>query len=461
MLDSTIEALRNALASRFPSVTRRDKHEIETGDLPPSISSFLVLHLERKAREELGQLDFAGLRWIDIDHANVRQCLDALAHEANEHAVVPKDEWDQCLREATRFTVEATIDPRTALVKLVFGDDEAQVPADHLISRLRRFDAHPPLRDAVADSLQRRPEDTYSRERFQSIVAKVDDLRTDGFTANDWLDELSIVCELLAEVGLPKALPAEQIAAFLAAQRCGSEARVVATAGREHITPEEAKDLIEAASPTEEPEDNLSEAQKSAPQEWSLFSQAVESGGAERERDPASVPLWKRFQKDFNAPMGSITREDRPEDRSTPPDPTTDAKAPSPDRVARPKPVTQDSDEHGERSQRPLWQQYRSSKPGSKTDNSQAPDLQELELGVLGPDAARGRGSFIDDLFGGDEKAYLDAMDELSHANTWSEASQVIADRVFKRYKVNIYSEPAVAFTNAVEARYRARRVNA
>ncbi|MBT8401918.1 MAG: hypothetical protein KJO98_15695, partial [Rhodothermia bacterium] len=276
-------------------------------------------------------------------------------------------------------------------------------------------------------------------------------------------DELSMVCDLLAEAGLAQALPTEEVAAFLAAKHCAPEAEVMAkAAGDKQITIQQAKDLIEGTTSGEAPAETPSMTQESEPQEWSLFSEAMETGAATtREKDPASVPLWKRFQTDFNAPMGSRPPEKRLTDRSTTSAPPAEAKAPSPDRVARPKPATKQTDEHGERSQRPLWQQYRSGKPGSESDDSRKPDLQELELGVLGPDAARGRNSFIDDLFGGDEKAYLEAIDDLSHASTWGEASQVIADRVFKRFKVNIYSEPAVAFTNAVEARYRARRVNA
>ncbi|MDX1430312.1 MAG: hypothetical protein R3282_08495, partial [Rhodothermales bacterium] len=111
-----------------------------------------------------------------------------------------------------------------------------------------------------------------------------------------------------------------------------------------------------------------------------------------------------------------------------------------------------------ERSQTPLWQQYRAVKPST---SKAAPDLHELELAVLGSDAAGNRRSFIGELFGGEEDAYLATIGHLARTKTWSEASQVIAEQVFKRYQINIYSEPAVAFTNAVEAKFRTRGVGA
>ncbi len=463
MLDSTIETIQSDLASRYPSSTRKGRDEIEADGLPRSISSFLVHHLERKAQDELSRLDLAGLRWIDVDDPNVRERFDIFREKALEEALVPEHEWDKCLKEATLFAVGATINPRATLTNFVFRDQDKTLSRDLLVSRLRRFEAHRHLGEAVVDSLQKRPDDTYTRERFRSLVDKVDDLRTDGFTASDWLEELSMIGDLLAEVGLPATFPAREIADFLSARRFSQEAGFVAEmASGEQISLNRAKDIIAEARSPEDQAEAKSEGNNVQPDEWTLFSDAVEKGAGARgaDGDSGSVPLWKRFQKDFNAPMGSGHTTEAA-DPPTAPTPPTPAKSPSPDRVARAKPNVTESDEHGERSQRPLWQQYRSGKTDPKSEDTKEPDLQALELGVLGPDASRGRHSFIDDLFGGDEKAYLEAMEELSHANTWGEASKIIADRVFKRFKVNIYSEPAVAFTNAVEARYRRRRVNA
>ncbi len=45
-------------------------------------------------------------------------------------------------------------------------------------------------------------------------------------------------------------------------------------------------------------------------------------------------------------------------------------------------------------------------------------------------------------------------MDVLAEAPDWSSASSIIAERVFKPHRIDIYSDVAVDFTNAVEARY-------
>lgn len=83
-----------------------------------------------------------------------------------------------------------------------------------------------------------------------------------------------------------------------------------------------------------------------------------------------------------------------------------------------------------------------------------ATDIEKL---ILGRDAAHIRDSFVSELFGGDIESYMEVLDRLKDTRDWPEASRVIAENVFKRFQVNIYSEEAVAFTNAVEARFRAQ----
>jgi hypothetical protein len=66
------------------------------------------------------------------------------------------------------------------------------------------------------------------------------------------------------------------------------------------------------------------------------------------------------------------------------------------------------------------------------------------------------RKEFIKHLFGGDAGKYATVLHTLENAGSWTEASQIIARDVFRPSRVNIYGEHAVAFTDAVEARFRA-----
>ena len=68
--------------------------------------------------------------------------------------------------------------------------------------------------------------------------------------------------------------------------------------------------------------------------------------------------------------------------------------------------------------------------------------------------AVRSRERFIHALFDKNESMYREVMDVLAEAPDWSSASSIIAERVFKPHRIDIYSDVAVDFPNAVEARY-------
>ncbi|MDQ7040049.1 MAG: hypothetical protein Q9M35_03825 [Rhodothermus sp.] len=136
--------------------------------------------------------------------------------------------------------------------------------------------------------------------------------------------------------------------------------------------------------------------------------------------EEATLPLWRRFQLQQTAPE--------------------DAQAPTIGTTPLPR-----------------WMQFYQ-KP--LTEQIPEPPTADLEREVLGETGLRNRELFITHLFRGDRAAYERVLRRLRDTPTWTEASQLIAEEVFRRYHVNIYSEPAVAFTDAVERRYRKNRAS-
>lgn len=120
----------------------------------------------------------------------------------------------------------------------------------------------------------------------------------------------------------------------------------------------------------------------------------------------------------------------------------------------------------------PLWMRFAQPADAAPAPKSAAPTrraeagppdadasaLGALERRVLGLSADERRAWFVDELFGGSEDDYRQTLDALDGAGTWTAATQIIARDVFRKHRVNIYSEPAVAFTDAVEAQMAARR---
>ena len=100
---------------------------------------------------------------------------------------------------------------------------------------------------------------------------------------------------------------------------------------------------------------------------------------------------------------------------------------------------------------------------GTAQPNGQAPHpeaepdgdaLSRLEATVLGDVHPERRAWYVENLFRGDDGDYGRVLGKLAEAASWPEATQIIGRDVFRRHRINIYSEPAIAFTDAAETRF-------
>jgi hypothetical protein len=106
----------------------------------------------------------------------------------------------------------------------------------------------------------------------------------------------------------------------------------------------------------------------------------------------------------------------------------------------------------------PLWQRLartHGDNPGATAGagGGTRQSLAHLEARVLGSDALAQRDWFVANVAGGSEAEYRRLLEDLDAAPTWADAWPVLA-RAFKTHAVDIYSEPAVALTDAAEARF-------
>ena len=135
---------------------------------------------------------------------------------------------------------------------------------------------------------------------------------------------------------------------------------------------------------------------------------------APRDAEPrAAEPLWKRF-------VAGARDADRPD---PPPPPVAPPRAPLPE--------------------------------SGPADAALSADLDRVESRALigTTDLAR-RAYFVADLFSGSEDDYRACLLAVAAAPTWTVAAEAIA-AALRAHRANIYSEAAVALTDAAEARFR------
>lgn len=84
-------------------------------------------------------------------------------------------------------------------------------------------------------------------------------------------------------------------------------------------------------------------------------------------------------------------------------------------------------------------------------------DNTEEEVKKLEEQLAGARSRFVKDIFGGSERAYEGAIEEIATLSNWRGASRYIQKEVFQRNMVDMYSESAIDFTDRLQSYFSAK----
>lgn len=363
---------------------------------PPSLLNFLDRTLERRTQLEIRDALDSAFAWFDSADAGVGGALDHLRHEAARAAWFPPDEWPRSVHHAVETTLSYLLDPTRTLVSFLFADGSDSALATDVRRRSGYFRDYSHLTRAVGAFIDKKNEDRISRHELTGVLRHVDRNIVSEFDADGWIHHMTPLVTFVSFSGLiSEGLPVAFASRFLEA--------------RGHMA---ARDAVESAA------DKARADMISVPTLTSLLrtlgagepaSEAVTPPATATQAQVEPAPLWKQFSKPTDAAI-------RPTD--APPGP-------------------------GE----PLWKTFQERAAATEPD---VPDLERQVIGTGGPDRKR----IVAELFAGDASLYRTVLARLHTAPDWTAASRILANDVYRPHAVDIYSETAVAFTNAVESRY-------
>jgi len=451
MAGSIVDDVFNRITQAFPPQHSYGPDDIAADPMPPSVAHFLEQLLQRRLDLEMRNMRAATSSWVEADHPDVHEAARSFRSALQPHLRIPAAEWERVLRRAVQRVTAYLIHPTQTLTQFAFGEEDNTRPAATLRERIRFFAPYPYLREAAKRLTER--ESSIRRTAFEATLRRADEQHTADFAAEDWmnlLDPLFALMELTSLRGIPvsflqtffqakganaivqrlQATSLEQ--GTMALSRAALRRMLLAVEGPSGDTAPADDTPTDAAQPASTTPPSPKRDAASAPPPSSSPSGQDTSNGP--------TPLWKQFQN-----VGGLSAE-----------------APSED-AAPANNVPDDA---------PLWQRFRpagtappstnasaaasdSTTPDAASEPSSDSDLAPLEQAVLGDRGPSNRTLFIRELFGGSEDDYRATLDRLRNAPNWTRASQIIAQDVFRAHQVNIYSEPAVLFTNAVEDRFR------
>jgi len=466
---SLADALSERLLDSFPADQAYTKTDWAADAMPGPLRHYLTHLLRHHHRREARQLRRARTNWVDYHDPEMEAATRSFLDAVEQNLQVPPDQWAGTLRTAARRTTAYLVRPVPTLKSFVFEEADGSVPTPQVRWRMRFFGPYAYLRDAVQAFAEKRDRDAFSPDVFERVLRRVDERMTADFSADRWGDLLDPLFDTARRATGRTQVPLSLLRTFFEEKNAAHLAERLATHAQtddaEAVSPETLRRLIESAATEAAPtadaaaspdapaaplDANLHDTTDSASPSRSdtASAEAPSSDGtspddASSDAAPKATPMWKQFEHDAtrrrtqtsaSAPDNSDDAQplwaqfqQRPSDASPAPDaPTTNAdSAPSSSSETSP----------------------------STTEHEDA--LSDLEQEVFGPSHTPKRKVYVQTLFNGDRDAYRDVLRRLRTAESWSEASQIISSDVFRTYQVNIYSDAAVHFTNAIEATFR------
>ena len=469
MITTIAQALFDRLIAAFPPDRTYGRLDIRREPMPRALADYLEQVLHMKLREALRESHFREA-WVDSQAAEFAEARAHFANVAARRQGFPPSEWPDFLKNACCQTLYLVIQPTASLIDSLFDPLGTPVHADTMRDRMGFYPARIPYRDELDAWLQEQGDEPVERERFEAFAREADRRLAAESSPRDWLRLLDPLAQALAAAGY-REIPVEFLEAFWREKSAETLLQYLARRyDSEESIPVDALEafLASAAAPgdesveetTEKTHDETTEEQAepaerhAAPQPlWKRFAQDSDRvASAEEPPEPAASaqngtrpaePLWKQFRHDSSPAPAEEPPEQSPAAERIPAENGASVEQDPPVRISAPEP-----DPHDAPEEIPV------ASVAAPSGGDAPANLTGLEHVVLGERGARNRGLFVQCLFQGQEAAYEAVLQRLREAKNWSEASQTIASEVFTKRQVNIYSPPAVTFTEAVEARY-------
>jgi hypothetical protein len=449
MSESLEQRVEAAIFASLPGTESVSRATLSEAAIPSGIRHFLLQTLDRRVLLEANRLAEAVSGWIDSTHPDVRRLGDDLADRLYVAGQFPPDEWRSAVPQAVGILMAYLQQPASALASFAFSTETSSLPVSDLLRRTGYFIEYPYMAKAVEAWLAQRATPQVDRLAFETAMHRLDSRLTADYSVEAWTALLKPLIDMARFAGIqPDGLPVAMAIRFFEAKgRSGIAAAIHAAATRHNakmVTMASLQDIIgQALDPTDNP---LSESPADKPAELGTDGEETSSyDGQPQLTESDSMPLWKRFQQRLDA--------------STPSDDGNRSQGDS-DSSIQPLWKSFGQQQHGQTRGSRVPPGKSTDEPGGHgaTKEPQAASLDhvpplDLQQVVLGANI-RFRDRYIRDLFQGDDVAFNAVIEDLSSAADWTAASAIIAERIFRPYQIDIYSDVAVDFTNAVEARY-------
>ncbi len=436
MRDQTIQTIENRILELFPAGHSYSRTQISNADFPSGVKHFLLSALQRRSEIEATELLNVRSEWFNADDKDYQKVLQQAVHTLGKSACFPASEWPKALHQAVDHVIEYLVSPISMLDRFVFSAESPSIPTTDLLRKASYFSDYPYLTRAVEAYIYRKTNLRIFKIDFVRALSRLDHQMTVQYESADWIKLLTPLIKLM---GLPTpGVPVSFVIKFFVEkdrQDIGLFIERAASAKHAEMVSSDslAALLTEALSPSiatkeeQKPPVNSEEAPTlEAPPASTTPHAAPPASTSSPDKSPkSSLPLWKKFKKTESESVKTEVK--------LAPEPLWKA-------------FSRKNEENALKNKLNL--------EGAIPVKDIRPDVCAIVLGT----ATANKDRFVWQLFAGNHAAFDETMNSLAAAPDWTTASEIIAKKVFRPFKVDIYSSTAVDFTNAVESRYSGLR---
>lgn len=505
-MDRIISDITGDMMSRLPGERQYYRlEELQSRELPAFLVRRLRLEMERGLRDSLS---FPRTDWADLDNREVRESWDRFREAAAEHLRLPAGHARAVMEAAVRDCLKMLVRPRARIPEVLYGSDR-ELSMKQLEERLEGLVVYPHFRALIPRYMNKKGMERLTRDRCGEIIRQADEKLAARYTAGEWvtlLDPLFEICGGEVEPALLSLFFEDKNLPNISSRFANREKDINRAGFHDFLRSGETgepveEDAEEPAPPPVEAEEKEAEEEEENTINRMFASAREEAAGDEAAREtPAEKPAESETEtggegEDGRDRESAGETEDAADTDSEGKTGSGESAGSGDDAEETPmwmRYLDSEEQENFEREQQelqeygypPAWEESEDAgrdEPADGVGEAREPagpeDDDAVEEGFIDDpivdltepeedeesgesESARKlreemedeRSYFAEEIFRGSERAYEEALREIAAYESWKEASRFIEKNIFKRNLVDIYSEPAVDFTDRLHS---------
>ncbi len=498
MPNATAKALEQRLLSALPPNQDYRPSDWRTAVVPRVVQSFLRHRLLEKLDGVVHQMRQHETEWVHTTAPELETARAAFEDALRDNGQIPESAWASMIRQASHVGMAYLVRPIPTAAAYLFEGEDKTLSVAYIAYRMQALAPYEYLRQGLDAFARHRDVQRLDPKTFRTALTRIDRMLTEDYTVDRWLDTLQPLFEATETAYGNAGCPARVLHRFFAHKQQQAYAdRLSDLPDDQSLSLEDLQHLMEADdTPDTFSDEDFGAVLQALNQETEAkANKTAPESTSEPTIDDNEEPTSPFAPGARDQPFASSSSPDT--DSTAPPEPSSNSET-SPDQSS-PEPATEDEpseptwdvpgqarpiDENGSssndpREPTPRWKQFHKGNaspaetqeeaasnarwkqfnpkatPGGNESISVSDRVEELESDVFGESPPTQRDIFLRQLFNDSTDQYAQVLQRLREAGSWNEASQIIAQDVFRKNKINIYSDAAVSFTNAVERRYR------